>query len=54
VTCEFGALPPGSSVTLTIQANRTDKTNAITNSATVAAATFDITLLNNSVTATVE
>ena len=28
VTCEFGALPAGESVTVTIQANRTDKNNA--------------------------
>ena len=54
VTCEFGAVPAGGSVTVTIQANRTDKNNAIVNSATVAASTFDISLANNSATVTVQ
>ena len=54
MTCEFGAVPAGGSVTVTIQANRTDKNNPIENTATVAASTFDIRLGNNSATATVE
>jgi uncharacterized repeat protein (TIGR01451 family) len=54
VTCEFGAVPASGSATVTIQANRTDKNNPIVNSATVAAATFDISLGNNSATVTVQ
>ena len=53
VTCEFGALLAGESVTVTIQANRTDKNNPIENSVTVSATTFDIALSNNSATTTV-
>ena len=54
VTCEFGTLAAGESVTVTIQANRTDKNNAIENTVTVTASTFDIALGNNSATATVQ
>lgn len=53
VTCEFGALPAGGSVTVMIQARRTDMQNPIENTATVTASTFDINMLNNSATATV-
>ncbi len=54
VTCSFGTLVSGGSATVTLKVNRTDKDNAIVNSATVAAATFDINPGNNSATATVE
>jgi len=54
VTCSFGTLVSGGSATVTLKVNRTDKVNAIANTATVVAATFDINLGNNSATATVE
>jgi uncharacterized repeat protein (TIGR01451 family) len=54
VTCSFGTLVSGGSATVTLKVNRTDKDNAIVNSATVGAATFDINPGNNSATATVE
>ena len=54
VTCQFGTVPAGSSVTVTIQANRTDNKNPIENTVTVSASTFDIALTNNSATTTVE
>jgi len=54
VTCEFGTLVAGQSVTVTIQANWTDKSNPIENSVTVTAGTFDIALPNNSATTIVQ
>jgi len=54
VTCELGTLAAGESVTVTIQANRTDRNNPIENTVTVTASTFDIALSNNSATVTVQ
>ena len=53
VNCRFGTLVSGGSATVTIKVNRTDKTNAIVNTTTVAAGTFDNALGNNSATVTV-
>ena len=53
VTCSFGTLTSGSSATVTIKVNRTDKNNPIENTATVTAGTFDIALTNNEATTTV-
>jgi len=54
LTCSFGAMPAGSTATITFQVRRKDIGIAIVNTATIASSTFDIDLSDNSATVTVE
>jgi uncharacterized repeat protein (TIGR01451 family) len=54
LTCDFGTLASGSSVTITLKVNRVDTKIAIVNTVTVASSIFDIDLADNSATVTVQ
>lgn len=53
IACGFGTLASGQSATVTIKVNRTDTRNAIENTATVTATTYDVDRSDNTATATV-
>jgi hypothetical protein len=54
VTCDFGMLTSGSSVTIMLKVNRTNTKIAIVNTATVTSSILDIDIADNTATKTVQ